>query len=640
MITFNNLTLRRGPRVLLQDVNLSIFAGQRVGIVGRNGTGKSSLFALMLGELDADAGSVDIPANLDVAASRQLTPNLDCSALDYVMDGDPELRRTQTELDDPATMDDYGRLAELHETMHAIDGYTAQARAAKLLYGLGFAEADNARPVRSFSGGWRVRMNLAQALMRRSDLLLLDEPTNHLDLDAVLWLQQWLAAYPGTVLVVSHDRDFLDAVCSHTVHLENQTAIAYTGNYSAFEKMRAEKLSQQAAQHASQQRRVAELQRFVDRFKAKATKARQAQSRVKMIERMQQVDAVHAESPFRFQFIEPPKLPDPLVTLDGINAGYGDTVVLRDVQRRLEPGDRIGLLGRNGAGKTTLVRSLAGELAPLSGERKPHPDLRIGYFAQHQIEQLDPQASPLLHLQRLEKQRVAQGGGHAATDQAIRTFLGGFNFVGDRVFESVAPFSGGEKARLALAMVTWQKPNVLLLDEPTNHLDLDMRHALERALADFAGAVLIVSHDRHLLGAACDQLWLIRQGQCDDFDGDLEDYARWVKSADSAKPASKPASKPAADKPAGAPKTQRKTAALSRAQQKPLRDTIRESEKKMTRLERKIAELDQQLADPALYQADSFKAAELAKQQGDLRSALETAEAAWMAASEQLEAAS
>ena len=636
MISFNNLTLRRGPRVLLLDVNLAIFAGQRVGIVGRNGTGKSSLFALMLGELDADAGSVDFPGNVDVAAARQHTPDLDQSALDYVMDGDPELRAVQEQLDDPATLDDASKFAELHETMHAIDGYTAEARAAKLLYGLGFAPDDNARPVRSFSGGWRVRMNLAQALMRRSDLLLLDEPTNHLDLDAVLWLQQWIAAYPGTVLVVSHDRDFLDAVCSHTVHLENQTATAYTGNYSAFEKMRAEALSQQAAQHAAQQRRVAELQRFVDRFKAKATKARQAQSRVKMIERMQMVGAVHAESPFRFSFIEPPKLPDPLVTLDEVDAGYGDTVVLSDIQRRLEPGDRIGLLGRNGAGKTTLVRSLAGELTPLGGQRKPHPDLRIGYFAQHQIEQLDPQGSPLLHIQRLEKKRVEKTGGQAATDQAIRTFLGSFNFVGDRVFEAVAPFSGGEKARLALAMVTWQQPNVLLLDEPTNHLDLDMRHALERALAEFAGAVLIVSHDRHLLGAACDQLWLIRQGQCDDFDGDLDDYAKWVKSADSAKPVKQAAP----EKTAKPQQAQRKTAALSRAQQKPLRDAIRDSEKTMTRLQRKIDELDKQLADPALYQDDSFKAAQLAKEQGELRSALEAAEAQWMDASEQLEAAS
>ena len=636
MIKFQNLTLRRGPRVLLEHVTLDIFAGQRVGVVGRNGTGKSSLFALMLGELDADAGRVEIPGNLDIAAARQHTPDLDQSALDYVMDGDPELRAVQAELDDPATLDNASRFAELHETLHAIDGYTAEARAAKLLYGLGFAPDDNARPVRSFSGGWRVRMNLAQALMRRSDLLLLDEPTNHLDLDAVLWLQQWLAAYPGTVLVVSHDRDFLDAVCSHTVHLENQTATAYTGNYSAFEAMRAEALSQQAAQHAAQQRRIAELQRFVDRFKAKATKARQAQSRVKMIERMQKVDAVHAESPFRFKFIDPPKLPDPLVTLDEVDAGYGDTVVLRGIQRRLEPGDRIGLLGRNGAGKTTLVRTLAGELTPLSGARKPHPDLHIGYFAQHQIEQLDPQGSPLLHIQRLEKARVAQGGGQAATDQAIRTFLGGFNFVGDRVFEAVAPFSGGEKARLALAMVTWQQPNVLLLDEPTNHLDLDMRHALERALADFPGAVLIVSHDRHLLGAACDQLWLIRQGQCDDFDGDLDDYARWVKSADSAKPGKAP--KP--DRTAAAPAQQRKAAALSRAQQKPLRDAIRSSEKTMARLQRKIEELDAQLADPALYRDDSFKAAELAKEQGELRSALETAEAEWLEASEQLEAAS
>ena len=634
MIKFQHLTLRRGPRVLLEDVNLDIFAGQRVGVVGRNGTGKSSLFALMLGELDADAGSVDVPAHLDVATARQHTPDLDQTALDYVMDGDPELRRVQAALDAPDIAEHPQRMAELHDTLHAIDGYTAETRAAKLLYGLGFAPEDNARPVRSFSGGWRVRMNLAQALMRRSDLLLLDEPTNHLDLDAVLWLQSWLAAYPGTVLVISHDRDFLDAVCSHIVHLENQRATAYTGNYTAFETMRAERLAQQAAQHAAQQRRIAELQRFVDRFRAKATKARQAQSRVKMIERMQVVEAAHVDSPFRFRFFDPPKLPSPLVTLDDIEAGYGDTVVLHGVQRRLEPGDRIGLLGRNGAGKTTLVRSLAGLLQPLSGMRKPHPDLRVGYFAQHQIEQLDADASPLLHIQRLERDKPAADG-PAATDQAIRSFLGGFNFVGDRVFEPVGPFSGGEKARLALAMVTWLRPNVLLLDEPTNHLDLDMRHALERALQGFAGAVLIVSHDRHLLAAACDSLWLIRQGRCEDFDGDLDDYARWVKSADSAKTA--PAKR---DTPAAPARQQRRRAALSRAQQKPLRDAVRDSERKIARLERKIAELDAQLADPELYQKDAFRAAELAKQQGELRSALDDAEATWLDATEQLDAAS
>jgi ATP-binding cassette, subfamily F, member 3 len=473
--------------------------------------------------------------------------------------------------------------------------------------------------------------------MRRSDLMLLDEPTNHLDLDAVIWLQGWLVEYPGTLLVISHDREFLDAVSTHTLHLQGGTATLYTGNYSQFERQRAEKLTLQSASYNKQQRQIAQLMSFINRFKAQATKATQAQSRIKQLERMTLVEAVHADSEFSFEFPEPQRLPSPLVRFDDAAVGYrtggkglppyadvgrqsiADTVILKGLKLLIAPGERVGLLGPNGAGKSTLVRTLAGELAPLSGTATFSPHLKVGYFAQHQLEQLDPKASPVLHLKRLD-----QSMGGRATEQDIRTFLGGFNFRGDRVFEAVEPFSGGEKARLALALVVYQRPNLLLLDEPTNHLDLDMRHALETALLGYAGAVVLVSHDRHLISSTCDSLQLVANGACIPFEGDLDDYAKWLNDRDRA-----PVKK------AESPKDRRKAGADDRA----LKSKVEKLDAQLNKLHVQLTTLDSKLADPALYAGGrTDEVAKLEREQRDLRRQVATIEEEWLAAADRLEA--
>jgi len=523
MISASKVTLRRGPRALLEDATFTIHGGWRVGVVGRNGTGKSTLFAAVLGELAPDKGDMSSLKNLDVATAAQETPALPDLALEFALDGDVELRQLEAKLAKAEASDDIDTLCAVHERLGEIGGYAAPARAASLLHGLGFSQEAQQQPVADFSGGWRMRLNLARALMRRSDALLLDEPTNHLDLDAVIWLQGWLKQYPGTLLVISHDREFLDDVTTHTLHLENQSATLYTGNYSSFERQRAERLTLQSQAFEKQQKQVAHLRKFIDRFRASATKATQAQSRIKALERMELVAAVHADSEFAFQFPTPARLPSPLVRFDDVSAGYGETVILSKLRMLIAPGERIGLLGRNGAGKSTLVQTIAGALPSIAGDQVRSPHLNVGYFAQHTTESLDAQASPLLHLRRIDPK---------ASEQTLRNFLGGFNFQGDRVHEAVGVFSGGEKARLALAMVVYQAPNLLLLDEPTNHLDLDMRQALENALLSFDGAVLLVSHDRHLITSTCESLWRVDAGRCDPFDGDLDDYARWLNSRD------------------------------------------------------------------------------------------------------------
>jgi ATP-binding cassette subfamily F protein 3 len=523
MISASRLTLRRGTRALLEDATFTIHGGWHVGVVGRNGTGKSTLFAAVLGHLAPDRGDMSTLRNLAVASVSQDTPPLPDLAIEFALDGDVELRELERRLVVAEDAQDIDAICSIHERLGTIGGYAARARAASLLHGLGFSQEAQNQPVASFSGGWRMRLNLARALMCRSDVLLLDEPTNHLDLDAVIWLQGWLAQYPGTLLVISHDREFLDAVTTHTLHLEGTRATLYTGNYSQFERQRAERLTLQASAYEKQQKQVAHLQRFINRFRASAAKATQAQSRIKALERMEMVAAVHADSEFSFEFAEPERLPSPLIRFDEVSAGYGEKVVLSKLRMLIAPGARIGLLGRNGAGKSTLVQTVAGALAPLGGDVMRDPYLRVGYFAQHTTDSLDPAASPLLHLRRLDPK---------ASEQSLRTFLGGFNFRGDRVYEAVEPFSGGEKARLALAMVVFQNPNLLLLDEPTNHLDLEMRHAMETALMAFAGAVMVVSHDRHLLTSTCETLWLVADGGCTPFDGDLDDYARWLNSRD------------------------------------------------------------------------------------------------------------
>ncbi|TAM12786.1 MAG: ATP-binding cassette domain-containing protein [Nevskiaceae bacterium] len=623
MIIASDLTLRRGGNALLQHASFQINDGWKVGVVGRNGTGKSTLFAALEGALAPDAGTLSAVDGYEVATVAQAMPNSDRSALDFTLDGDAEWRSLQTRLAAAEMQADAAAIAACHERLAQIDGYAAHARAARLLKGLAFSEQRQNAPVNSLSGGWRMRLNLAQALMCRSTLMLLDEPTNHLDLDAVLWLEDFLKLYPGTLLVVSHDRDFLDAVTDHTLHLVDGTTTLYTGNYSRFERLRAERLAAQQSQHAAQQRQVAHLEAFITRFRAKATKARQAQSRIRTLERMEMVSAVHAESPFSFSFPEPERLPSTLLRLDGVTAGYPDTPILKKLKLSILPTHRIGILGANGAGKSTLVKTIAGTLPAVVGNITRDPYLRIGYFAQSTSQALDADASPLLHLRRMDA---------AAPEQKLRDFLGSFNFRGDKALESVGKFSGGERARLALALVAWQKPNLLLLDEPTNHLDMDMRHALEVALLDYAGAVILVSHDRHLLDSICETLWWVHAGDCAPFDGDVDDYAHTLTGAAShTQAAGAPTHQPA---PQAA--DARRDRAELRRQTKPLRDALKTLDTRMDRLRRKLVELDAQLANPKLYE-DAFTAARLAQEHGELKAQLEADEERWLEVGEQLE---
>ena len=632
MLGFSNITLRRGPRELLRGLNLTVHAGQKVGLTGANGCGKSSLFALIRGELSPDAGNISLPADIVMAHVAQETPAVTRSAIDYVMDGDRELRRVQDALTTAEQDDDGHRQAELHARLEAIGGYTARSRAARLLHGLGFGPEQTEAPVASFSGGWRMRLNLAQALMCRSDLLLLDEPTNHLDLDAVIWLQDWLAAYRGTLLLISHDRDFLDQVVDHIAHIEQGGLRLYTGNYSAFERRRAERLAQQQAACEKQQREIAHVRRFIERFRAKATRARQAQSRLKTLARMETIAPAHVDSPFHFAFEAPAKLPNPLLQLDAVRAGYGKTAVLEQVSLSLLPGDRIGLLGVNGAGKSTLVKLLAGEMEPLAGRRLPARALRAGYFAQHQLEQLRDDWSPLEHLRRLDPR---------AGEKALRDFLGGFAFSGDRALEPVGPFSGGERARLVLALLVFQRPNLLLLDEPTNHLDLEMRHALALALQDFEGALVVVSHDRHLLRSTTDELWLVADGGVAPFVGDLDDYRRQVLGRNRETDATPAAGRATPDHSAAGRKDRKRQEAEQRKRLQPLRKRVLELEREVGALQARKAGLDRELADPALYRQDAAERLQtLLREQAAAGQRLAALEEAWLEASEAYEAAS
>jgi ATP-binding cassette subfamily F protein 3 len=519
LIQFKNLTLARGAKILVEDASFQLHPGHKVGLTGANGAGKSSIFAMLRGELHAEKGDLEIPSSWVIAHVAQETPALQQPAIQFVLDGDEELRNIEHTLAEAEAQHKGELIAELHSRLTDIEGYSAKARAAELLSGLGFSQADLERPVAAFSGGWRVRLNLARALMCRSDLLLLDEPTNHLDLDAVIWLENWLQAYRGTLILISHDRDFLDAIVNHIAHVEQQRLTLYRGGYSDFERQRAEKLALQQAMFEKQQRKVEHLHSYIDRFKVQATKARQAQSRIKALERMEMISAAHVDSQFSFDFRAPMSAPEPLLVLTDVKAGYGEKVILNEVALTIRPRERIGLLGRNGAGKSTLIKLLAGELKPLSGTRVEGKDLNIGYFAQHQLEQLRPDESPLQHMMRLDPM---------TREQELLNYLGGFDFRGDMARSPCANFSGGEKSRLALALLIWTRPNLLLLDEPTNHLDLEMRHALTLALQEYEGGVVIVSHDRALLRATCDQFILVTDGKAQSFDGDLDDYAAWL----------------------------------------------------------------------------------------------------------------
>ncbi len=626
MLNFKNISLRRGARVLFANASFTIHKGQKAGVTGANGVGKSSLFALVRNELHLDAGDFSMPPGLEIAHVAQETPAVSCSAIDYVLDGDRELRRLQTQLSRAEQANDGVQQAELHAALDAIDGYSAESRASRLMSGLGFSQEKQQNPVSSFSGGWRMRLNLAQALMCRSDVLLLDEPTNHLDLDAVIWLQDWLVKYPGTLLLISHDRDFLDAITSHIIHIEQNKAEIYTGNYSAFEKMRAEKLAQQQASYERQQREIAHIQSFITRFKAKATKAKQAQSRVKTLERMEIIAQAHVDSPFHFGFFQPEKLPNPLLQLEEADVGYSDKTILTKASLSISPGDRIGLLGPNGAGKSTLIKVLAGAMQPLTGIRRPAEHIKIGYFAQHQLEQLTLDESPLWHLQKLDKQE---------TEKDLRNYLGGFDFQGDKVFDPVAPFSGGEKARLVLALLVYQKPNLLLLDEPTNHLDLEMRHALSVALQDYVGAMLVVSHDRHLLRSVTDQLMLVADGQVQNFDGDLDDYKNWLSEQKRSEDKGAEKTQPVLSK-----KEQRKLEAERRQKYKPLYDALKRAENAVEKYHNEQKLLEQQLADPAIYEdAAKDRLKQLMEDKVKVDKALQQAEDDWLTAEEKLDEA-
>ncbi|MGO1071190.1 ABC-F family ATP-binding cassette domain-containing protein [Lysobacter sp. CA199] len=620
MISFRDFAMRRGERLLLSNVDLTLHAGWRVGVIGRNGTGKSSLFAAIQGEVEADRGDIDVPNRVRIASVAQETPALDDPALDFVLSGDANVYKVIVAEREAVEREDWEAVAEAHHQLEELGGYDATARAGKLLHGLGFSADTHERAVKEFSGGWRVRLNLARALMTPSDLLLLDEPTNHLDLDAVLWLEQWLLKYPGTLLLISHDREFLDEVTTHTLHLHDGKAKLYVGDYTSFERQRAEHLRLQQITHEKQQAERAHLQSFIDRFSASAAKAKQAQSRVKRLAKMVGTEAVRMERAMRIEFPAPTKLPHALLRLIHADCGYGDHVVLDDVSFILEAGDRIALLGPNGAGKSTLVKSLVGELELLTGERGGHPDLRIGYFAQHTVESLHAGVSPIDHL--IE---IAPG----VPTQQLRDFLGKWNFPGDRAFESVDGFSGGERARLALAMIAWRKPNVLLLDEPTNHLDLDVREALAEALSDFPGAIVLVSHDRHLIGLVCETFWRVADGVAQPFDGDLDAYAVWLRTRDNSNDGKGAAvAKAAAQATAAASAAKQASGGKGARKVNPIK--LAEAEKRVAELESRLHTLDMDLADPTKYAGGGDNAAELAKQRDQVAAELAKAEAEWM----------
>ncbi len=628
MIVFSSLQIRRGVRVLLDNATATINPGQKVGLVGKNGCGKSTLLSLLKNEIAADGGNFTYPGNWQLAWVNQETPALSVPAMDYVIDGDREYRKLEAELHAANERNDGHAIATVHGKLDAIDAWTIRSRASTLLHGLGFSNEQLERPVSDFSGGWRMRLNLAQALICRSDLLLLDEPTNHLDLDAVIWLEKWLKSYQGTLILISHDRDFLDPVVDKIIHIEQESMFEYTGNYSSFERQRAVRLSQQQAMYESQQQRVAHLQSFVDRFKAKASKAKQAQSRIKMLERMEMIAPAHVDNPFHFSFRAPESLPNPLLKMEKVSAGYGDRIILDSIKLNLVPGSRIGLLGRNGAGKSTLIKLLAGELAPVRGDIGLAKGIKLGYFAQHQLEFLRADESPLQHLARLAPQEM---------EQKLRDYLGGFGFQGDKVTEKTERFSGGEKARLVLALIVWQRPNLLLLDEPTNHLDLDMRQALTEALIEFEGALVVVSHDRHLLRSTTDDLYLVHDSKVEPFDGDLEDYQQWL--SDVQKQESQPAegAKDNANS-AQARKDQKRREAKLRTQTQPLRKEITRLEKEMEKLNAQLATVEEKLGDSGLY--DQTRKAELTEclqVQAKTKSSLEECEMAWLEAQEQLE---
>ena len=625
MISLSNIELRRGIKLLLQDAELVIHPGQHIGIIGGNGTGKSSLFKLLLGQIAADAGELFIPKDWRIAHMAQELARSERSAVDYVLDGDPELRKIEAAIEKALLDEDHDRLAIEYEKMDIANGFDAHSRAEQLLHGLGFHQSEVGRPVNSFSGGWRIRLNLAQSLMSPSDLLLLDEPTNHLDLDATLWLEQWLKSYPGTLLIISHDRDFIDNVVERIVHLEHQKTNSYKGNYSIFERVRSERLALQQASYEKQQKRRKDVEGFVARFRYKASKAKQAQSRLKELQRMEDSAPAHVDSPFYFNFPPPKKANGALVNISQAELGHDGKTILSHVNVDLHPGTRIGLLGPNGAGKSTLINSLTGDLDLINGVRVYGENLKVGYFAQHQLEVLDLQASPFLHIQRISP---------TATDQQIRNFLGGFDFHNDKALDPIKDFSGGEKARVALAMIVWQKPNLLLLDEPTNHLDLEMRHALTMALQGYQGALVVISHDRHLLRNTVDEFFLVAEGAVREFDGDLNDYQKWLKNYSRITEVVEPAVIEApVDK-----KLSRQESAEKRKKRDPITKQIKQIETKIENLQKSISDIEVTLSDGNIYAEDNkHQLKDVLAKQAEVKKNLSDYEEQWLEFQDQLE---
>ena len=642
MLQFKNITLRRGTKLVLDDTSFTLQPGEKASLVGRNGAGKSSLFALLTDRLHPDAGDIEMPPRWRIAEVAQNMPETETGATEFVLEGDAPLMAARTALAQAEASGDGHAIGEAHARLAEAGAFDARSRAQALLLGLGFRVSQLDLPVNSFSGGWRMRLQLARALMCPGDLLLLDEPTNHLDLDALVWLEAWLLRFEGTMLVISHDREFLDTVTRVTLHLDEARVTRYGGNYTTFESMRAERMLQQQAAYSRQQEKVAQLQRFIDRFKAKATKAKQAQSRVKALARMEKLAPVLTAADFEFSFREPLSLPNPMLVMDAVEVGYGETAIVRGVTKSVLPGQRIGILGANGQGKSTLVKTLAGALPRLSGRVQEGKGLAIGYFAQQEMDVLRPEEGPLAHMIRLAREVSPQ-----AREQELRDFLGRFRFVGDMVNQEVGSLSGGEKARLVLAMLVWQRPNLLLLDEPTNHLDLTTREALSMALNEYEGTVMLVSHDRALLREVCDEFWLVTGGQVEPFDGDLDDYQKWlleqsreiarrareeVRAAqEQARAASQPAAPSSRDERKAQAAARMKLAELTR----PLKKRQQQAEQALEKAQAEHAALLEAMARPDLSPAER---ADQGRRLKELADRIETLEMEWLEIGEQIEA--
>ena len=610
MLSFTNLSLRAGTELLFQDVSFTVYETNKIGLVGANGSGKTSLFRAILGDLDSYDGNINYPKDLRIANLAQEVPATEEISLDYVLSGDEDLAKVNIAIEDAQKSGNTNLLGDLYAEYETLDGYSAKSRAEKLMIGLGFASTDLKKPVRDFSGGWRVRLNLAQTLMQPSDLVLLDEPTNHLDLDAIIWLVNWIKSYKGAVILISHDREFLDDCADSIAYLDKKSIDLYPGNYSDFETKRASKLAEIEKNYAKQQREISHIQNFVRRFKAKATKARQAQSRIKALERMEKIAPAHIDSPFKFAINEAEKNSDPLLVLDEASIGYSSPI-LQDLKIVIRPRDRIGLLGSNGEGKSTLIKSLNGELALISGSKIAGKNLKIGYFSQHQVDDLDLNKNALHHIQDLDKE---------VSEQGVRNFLGGFNFKGNKITSSVDLFSGGEKARLALAKIVFKKPNLLLMDEPTNHLDIDMRQALTLALQSFSGAIILISHDRHLLANTVDEFMILKDGSLDVFKGDLEDYRRIILGKTALQ-----------KKQTREVKQKKQTVKIEKKEMRQIRSEIFKIEKRLERFQRKINEIDQELSSSDAYKKDSvINVQSLLRDKMEISGQIESLEEEWL----------